>query len=172
MLKKETREMFRDKKSLSMMLIIPIMIPVLVIGMSALFESQVNKSVEEYNKIGFDYQLNDVESKIAESLQIEVSINEQKKLEQEYEKGNLDLYVTKKDHHYIIHGKDNETTSYATSLTDQFFTLYKEHLQQEYLSDNHIDPEEVVSIITIEEDIKATENFYANYIIESFEKVV
>lgn len=165
MLKKEIREMFRDKKSLSMMLIIPIMIPVLVIGMSALFESQVNKSVEEYNKIGFDYQLNDVESKIAESLQIEVSINEQKKLEQEYEKGNLDLYVTKKDHHYIIHGKDNETTSYATSLTDQFFTLYKEHLQQEYLSDNHIDPEEVVSIITIEEDIKATENFYANYII-------
>jgi len=33
--KKELREVFRDKKSLSMMLIIPIMIPLLVIGMSA-----------------------------------------------------------------------------------------------------------------------------------------
>ncbi len=165
MLKKEIREMFRDKKSLSMMLIIPIMIPLLVIGMSALFESQVNKSVEEYNKIGFDYKLNEVEKEIAKNLQMEVSVNDQKTLEQEYEKGNLDLYVTKKDNHYVVHGNDNETTSYATSLTDQFFTLYKEHLQQEYLNDNHMNPEEVVNIITIEEDIKTTENFYANYII-------
>lgn len=38
-LKKELREMFRDKKSLMMMLIIPILIPALVIGMSALFEA-------------------------------------------------------------------------------------------------------------------------------------
>ena len=52
-LKKELKEMFRDKKSLSMMLIIPIMIPLLVLGMSALFELQMNKPIEDYNKIGF-----------------------------------------------------------------------------------------------------------------------
>ena len=40
-LKKELKEMFRDKKSLSMMLIIPIMIPLLVLGMSALFELKI-----------------------------------------------------------------------------------------------------------------------------------
>ena len=44
-LKKEIRELFRDKKSLAMMLVIPIFIPLLVIGMSALFESQVSKDV-------------------------------------------------------------------------------------------------------------------------------
>ena len=37
-LKKELREMFRDKKSLAMMLVIPIFIPLLVIGMSALLK--------------------------------------------------------------------------------------------------------------------------------------
>ena len=63
-LKKELRELFRDKKSLAMMLIIPIFIPLLVIGMSALFESQMNKDVEEYNKIGFAYQMTDEEKKI------------------------------------------------------------------------------------------------------------
>ena len=57
-LKKELRELFRDKKSLAMMLIIPIFIPLLVIGMSALFESQVSKDVSEYNKIGFAYEKN------------------------------------------------------------------------------------------------------------------
>ena len=47
-LKKELRELFRDKKSLAMMLIIPIFIPLIMIGMSALFEMQANKDVEEW----------------------------------------------------------------------------------------------------------------------------
>ena len=46
-LKKELRELFRDKKSLAMMLVIPIFIPLLVIGMSALFESQMNVDTNE-----------------------------------------------------------------------------------------------------------------------------
>ena len=46
-LKKELREMFRDKKSLSMMLVIPIFVPLIVLGMSALFEVQANKDIEE-----------------------------------------------------------------------------------------------------------------------------
>ena len=59
-LKKELKEMFRDKKSLSMMLIIPVLIPLLVIGMSALFETEINKPIEDYNKIGFSYELTDI----------------------------------------------------------------------------------------------------------------
>ena len=55
-LKKELREMFRDKKSLAMMLILPIMIPLLVLGMSFLFEAQANMPLEDYNKIGFNYE--------------------------------------------------------------------------------------------------------------------
>lgn len=52
-LKKELREMFRDKKSLAMMLILPIMIPLLVLGMSFLFEAQANMPLEDYNKNWF-----------------------------------------------------------------------------------------------------------------------
>ena len=37
-LKKEIREIFRDKKSLSMMLVIPIIMPLLLIGLCYLFE--------------------------------------------------------------------------------------------------------------------------------------
>lgn len=165
MLKKEIREMFRDKKSLSMMLIIPIMIPLLVIGMSALFESQINKSVEEYNKIGFSYELTDIEKEIAKELQIDVIVKEKSELEKAYQEGTIDLYVTKEANKYTVHGDDNETTSYATSLTDRFFASYKEYLQEEYLKANHMNAEDVISIITVEEDIKAVENFYASYII-------
>lgn len=165
MLKKETREMFRDKKSLSMMLIIPIMIPLLVIGMSALFESQINKSVEEYNKIGFSYELSEVEKKIAKELQIDVVMKEKEELEQAYKEKSIDLYITKEGNKYVIHGDDNETTSYATSLTDRFFASYKEYLQEEYLKEHNMNADNVISIITVDKDIKEVENFYANYII-------
>ena len=69
-LKKEITELFRDKKSLSMMLVIPILIPVLVIGLSALFDMQTNKEVSDYNKIGFNYELSEVEKSIATELGI------------------------------------------------------------------------------------------------------
>lgn len=165
MLKKEIREMFRDKKSLSMMLVIPIMIPLLVIGMSALFESQMNKPVEEYNKIGFDYPLSEIEVSITKQLQIEVIQKEKEALKQDYQEGKIDLYVTKEDNNYVVHGNDNETTSYAMSLVERYFNSYKEYLQKEYLDQNQIPASDVISIITMEEDIETAENFYASYIV-------
>ena len=44
-LKKELREVFRDKKSLMMMLIVPIMIPLVILGMSSLFNTQMNLDI-------------------------------------------------------------------------------------------------------------------------------
>lgn len=165
MLKKELREMFRDKKSLSMMLIIPLMIPLLVIGMSALFESQVNKSVDEYNKIGFSYELTEVEKNILKELQIEDKILDEQKLEEAYKNNEIDLYITKEGNKYTIHGEDNETTSYAMSLVDNYFSIYKEYLQREYLSENNLSAEDVLSIINVEKDIQEVDNYFASYII-------
>ena len=164
-LKKELREMFRDKKSLAMMLIIPILIPALIIGMSALFESEVNKPITDYNKIGFNYELSDMEKDIANDLDIEVVNGTTEKLENKYSDGVIDLYITKDGSTYTINGEDNETTSYATSLMDTYFATYKEALQTNYLASNNINPSDVTSIITVNKDIKETENFYGNYIV-------
>lgn len=164
-LKKELREMFRDKKSLAMMLIIPILIPALVIGMSALFESEVNKPITDYNKIGFNYELSDMEKDIAENLDIEVINGTTEELENKYSDGSIDLYITKDGSTYIINGEDNETSTYATSLMDTYFATYKEALQTNYLASNNINPTDVTNIITVNKDITETENFYGNYIV-------
>ena len=164
-LKKELKEMFRDKKSLSMMLIIPVMIPLLIIGMSALFESQTNKPVEDYNKIGFNYELNEVENHIANDLNIEVVYDEDDQLKKLYDQGDIDLYVIKEDDHYVMNGEDNETSSYALSLVENYFSIYKEYLQNQYLEENHISADQVIDIITVERNIVETENYYANYIM-------
>lgn len=163
-LKKELKELFRDKKSLMMMLIIPIMIPAIVIGLSAMFEMQMNKSVEEYNKIGFSYELSEVEKSIAKEMKIDIIEKNEKALEKDYKEGKIDLYITKEDTNYILNGEDSENTSYALTLATSYLNVYKEYLQREYLMNNNVDANQVMNIISIEENIKAQENFFANYI--------
>ena len=163
-LKKELIEVFRDKKSLAMMLIIPIFIPLMVIGMSALFSAEVNRSIDTYNKIGFNYELSETEKELAKNMNIRV-YEILDNIEDEYNKGNIDLYITKEDNIYTINGDDNDTSSYAASLMNSYFTSYKEILQQEYLSSNNIEASNVINIITVNENIMTKDNYFANYIV-------
>ena len=163
-LKKEMREMFRDKKSLMMMLVVPIMIPLLVIGMSALFEMQMNKPITDYNRIGFAYELDEVERNLAKKFELVVVVGKEKEIEEQYQDGFLDLYDTKEKEVYTIHGNDNDTTSFASSLVESYFNAYKEYLQGEYLKNYEVEPQEIIQIIQLNEDIKETENYFSSYI--------
>lgn len=163
-LKKELRELFRDKKSLAMMLVIPIFIPLLVIGMSALFESQMNVDTNEYNKIGFNYELSETEKQIAKEMDIDVVENTTEKLKEKHEEGKIDLYITKKDNHYTIHSDGSDASTYASTLVETYFNTYKEILQQQALQENDIDANQILNIITIEEKVVEEDNFFASYI--------
>ena len=163
-LKKELRELFRDKKSLAMMLIIPIFIPLLVVGMSALFEAQVSKDVSEYNKIGFAYEMSEAEKNIAEEMNIEIVTGNEEELKQKYDNGEINLYVTKQDSKYIINTDGSDNSTFASSLMETYFNTYKQYLQQSYLQENNINPDEVLNIITVEENVLEQDNYFANYI--------
>ena len=163
-LKKELRELFRDKKSLAMMLVIPIFIPLLVIGMSALFESQISKDVSEYNKIGFAYEMSDIEKSMAEEMDIEIINGNEEELKQKYDEGEIDLYITKQDNKYIINTDGSDNSTFASSLMETYFNTYKQYLQQSYLQENNINPDEVLNIITVEENMIEQDNYFANYI--------
>ena len=163
-LKKELREMFRDKKSLSMMLVIPIFVPLIVLGMSALFEVQANKDIEEYNKIGFAYELSEEEKNIAKELNIEVNEGNEDELKTKYENDEIDLYITKDGNKYILNGNDSDVTTYAKTLMESYFNVYKEYLQSGYLQANNVNPNDVLNIITVEENITEEENMFVSYI--------
>ena len=163
-LKKELRELFRDKKSLAMMLIIPIFIPLIMLGMSALFEAQANKDIEEYNKIGFTYELSQEEKQIAEEMNIEVINGTEEELKQKYDNGEINLYITKDGNKYILNNNSTETSTYAKSLMESYFNAYKQYLQQNYLQTNNINPNEVLNIITVEENLIEEDNYFVNFI--------
>ena len=163
-LKKELRELFRDKKSLSMMLIIPIFIPLIMLGMSALFEAQTEKDTSEYNKIGFAYSLSEEEKSIAKQMDIKVVEGNEKELKEKYENGEINLYVTKKDTEYTLNIDSSDNSVYAKSLTEQYFNTYKSYLQQAYLTQNGIDSDSVLNIITIKEKSIEEDNYFADFI--------
>jgi len=163
-LKKELKEVFRDKKSLSMMLIIPFMIPLIIIGMSALFNMETNKDIKTYNKIGFNYELSEDELNLAKEFKIDVTYGDDAKLKEDYDNGVINLYVTKDDNTYVLNGTTSDNTSYAVDLLNGYFAAYKEQLQVKYLNENNIDSDKVVNIINVKENIKEKENFFQNYI--------
>lgn len=162
-LKKELREMFRDKKSLAMMLLLPIMIPLLVLGMSALFNDQ--STLDESYKIGFNYELTEIEKSMAKEFGIEPISKKEDNLKKDYSLNQIDLYVIKEDKTYTIYGNDNEKTALTIPLVQSYLDTYKKYLQNEYFTTNNINPEEVFNIITINTKINEEENFFANYIV-------
>lgn len=157
MLKKELREMFRDKKSLAMMLVIPIFIPLLVIGMSALFDAQMNKDINEYNKIGFAYEITEEEKNIAKEINIEMVNGTEEELKQKYENEEINLYITKKDNNtYVINTNSSENSTYAQNLVEAYFDVYEQY--------KNIDLADKLQKITLEENLLDEDNFFVNYI--------
>ena len=164
-LKKEKTETLRDKKSLAMMLMIPFFIPLIVIGISALFNSEINKDVKEYNKIGFGYTLTEVEKKILKEYKVDYSEASEKELKDKYSKNKIDLYVTRKDNVYTINGKTGDKTAYASELVKQYFETYKSVLQSNYLEEKGVDSKEVLNVITLEENVLSEGNYYKEFIV-------
>ena len=166
-LKKELREVFRDKKSLSMMLIIPIMIPLLVIGMSSFFDYQINKNIDNSYNVGFNYKLSDYENELTKNVKFKNKIDNEKNLEKLLEDGKLDFFITKKDNKYTIHYDQNiETSTLYVTVAEQYLNSYKSILQANYLDEFSINSKEVLDIITIDYKTisKKNNSFYANYI--------
>ena len=166
-LKKELREVFRDKKSLSMMLLIPIMIPLILIGISALFDSQVNQKLEDFNKIGFAYELNDTEKGLTKYLKIKPTTGTLKDMKKLYKEDKIDVYIEKENNNYKInYDENNEVSSQTVILAEKYLEQYKLYLQDSYLKEKDMDSNSVLNILTISYNKigEKEDNFYVNYI--------
>ena len=147
-LSKELREVFRDKKSLAMMLVIPFMIPLLVIGVSAMFDAQVNAPDNKYNKVGFAYQLTEVEKEIANTMKLDYKIGTEEKIKKLYSEDKIDVYITKtNDDSYVVnYDENNQESSSTVYLVEKYLEQYKTFLQNNYLITNNIDSNKVFNI--------------------------
>jgi len=164
--KKEMREVFRDKKSLAMMLIIPILIPLLVLGMSALFEMESNTKEEDYNKIGIAYELSNEEKELLKEFKIEYQEGTEEEIKNAYNEGKLDSFITLEENKYTINYDAEKSTSVLSrGLSENYLEAWKKVLQARILSNNDLNPEQVFNVIFIDYQTEEnTSNFFAEYI--------
>lgn len=161
-LKKELKETFRDKKSLIMMCIMPIIIPIFIIAMSYMFVSE-SSEVKDFNKVGFNYDFVEKEKEIAKAHFIDPVVNKEEELINEFNEGTIKAYVIKENNNYTVHYKDNTSSSIAYQLVMSYLDEYKLELQKEYLENHSIDPKEVMDIITVDEETTPEDSFLATY---------
>ena len=134
--------------------------------MALIFNSEVNKNVSEYNKIGFTQNLSDIENNIIKSLNINYLIDNKDNLENNLNKGNINAYVEIINNNYIIHYKENDlNSSMALNLIESYLQSYKSYLQQNILLNHNIDQNEFNNIITYEYEVTEEQHFYTNYIV-------
>jgi sodium transport system permease protein len=162
-LKKELKETFRDKKSLMMMMVMPIIIPIFIVVMGYIFESESADSVKDFNKIGFNYEFSEKEKELAKKYYIEPVVEEEQELEKGFEEGTIKIYMIKKDNVYTLHYKDNTSTAISYQLVTSMYSDYKTELQKEYLTNYGINSDDVIDIIKFEEVVPKEDSFIANY---------
>ena len=150
-MKKELRSTVRDKKSMLMMFIVPLFIPVFVFFLSYIYETIINNPEEVKYTVGVNYEPNEVELSIIEAVNLVVVPYKEEDLQSAYENDEISAYIILKDEVYSVYYNTNNSDSSQTGFS--IFTYldnYNKYLGELYLQDIKVDTERVYGNITYE----------------------
>ena len=101
-IKKELRSIIRDKKSLLMMALAPLFIPIFVILMANIYDVMMKDDDTVY-KVGINYNLNAIENDIISQYKLEIiRYDSENSLEKAYENNEIVAYIVKKKDKYWV----------------------------------------------------------------------
>ena len=150
-IKKELRSVFRDKKTIIMILAFPLMIGVLIFLYGFMDTEMVGDDKTKY-KVGINYTPTEVEQVYIKEMQLEAKeYRSDEALKEAYDNGDLEAYILKENDTYTIYIDDSDMTATTVgTLVESYLTSYNKYLGDLYLYQNNIDPEVVYDNIQIE----------------------
>ena len=165
-LKKELKLIIRDKKSLLMMAITPLFIPIFVILMSYIYEElTVNKEDKTY-QIGVNYELSSTERELLSDEVKYTVYSNLKELEEAYNSNKILAYIVRDNNSYNIYANiQSEDGSMVTSLITNYLDNYNNYLGQSYLVNNNIDLSKVYNSLNYNVTEIKGESIFGNQII-------
>lgn len=165
-LKKELKLIIRDKKSLLMMAITPLFIPIFVILMSYIYEElTVNKDDKTY-QIGVNYELSSTEKELLSDEVKYTVYSNSKELEEAYNSNKILAYIVRDNNSYNIYANiQSEDGSMVTSLITNYLDNYNNYLGQSYLVNNNIDLSKVYNNLNYNVTEIKGESIFGNQII-------
>lgn len=168
-IKKELRGILRDRKSLMMMLLTPLMIPTFMILFSSIYDSEFSDVKEETKtyEIGVNYQTSDIENQLLEQYSLKTKYyKDQKSLEKAYQQKAINCYVIKEDTNYTIYSNQADTDSLEkSSIVNSYLEAYNSYLGHEYLSNFPVDFDKVDNSISIQLESLEGKNDFVNMIL-------
>lgn len=164
-IKKELRSVIRDKKSLLMMALTPLFIPIFVILMSYMYESLTNREESKYT-IGTNYILNSIEEGLLPDNIKVVKYDNIDNLKDAYKKNNISAYITKENNNYNIYiNSQTEDGSIVLMYLTNYLDSYNNYLGQNYLLENNIDITKVYNNITYTTNELDGESMFASEVV-------
>ncbi len=150
-IKKELRSVFRDKKTIIMILAFPLMIGVLIFLYGFMDTEMVGDDNNKY-KVGINYTPTEVEQVYIKEMQLETKeYHSDEALKEAYDNGELEAYILKENDTYTIYIDDSDMTATTVgTLVESYLSSYNKYLGDLYLYQNNIDPEVVYDNIQIE----------------------
>lgn len=164
-IKKELRSVVRDKKSLLMMALTPLFIPIFVILMSYMYESLTNREESKYT-IGTNYILNSIEEELLPDNIKVIKYDNIDNLKDAYKKNNISAYITKENNNYNIYvNTRTEDGSIVSMYLTNYLDSYNNYLGQNYLLENNIDITKVYNNITYTTNELEGESMFASEVV-------
>lgn len=165
--KKEMKDIFRDKKTLLMMIMIPIILyPLLLVGMVVLLNNIQENNIEKIYRVGF-YQVDEKDEIIncmldeSDEYEYNFQIIQVSDVSEALKNKNIDVYIKSEKSKDQI----NFTLCYISSISDSKMAAsmmedilykYREQLRVSKVLENNLEVKSMLYPITVEEEDGAT----------------
>lgn len=165
-IKKELRSIVRDKKSLLMMALTPLFIPIFVILMSYMYETLTNNADEDKYTIGINYNLSTIEKELLDDRIEVVNYKDINELDKAYKDNKIIGYLTKNGDDYNIYiNSQTEDGSIVLMYLTSYLDSYNTYLGQNYLLENNIDINKVYNNIKYTTNELKGESIFASEVV-------
>lgn len=159
-IKKELRSIFRDKKTVTLIFVFPLLIAFFIFLLSSTYETSIND--KEIYDIAINYELTDIEKKIIKENQLKTKYYDSlDKMEKDFKNSKVSAYVyyDKEKNTYTIYSDEGMNGMSASSFITSYLDTYNTYLGNKYLLENNINPEDVYNNFTIKTELVEGENY-------------
>lgn len=174
LLKRELTDILRDKKTLVMMIVVPVILyPLLIVGMTLLMSSVLSSQEEKTYQVAFENdaaleeRIGTILKEEQEEIGYRVEVVQADDCEGALEVEEIDAFVRVEEDGSIslcyLSAKDRSST--AVSALGDAFEIYREDLREENIEKAGLDAEFLLNPITFQrEDFSTTEESIGNLI--------
>lgn len=159
-IKKELRSIFRDKKTVTLIFVFPLLIAFFISLLSSTYETSIND--KEIYDIAINYELTNIEKKIIKENQLKTKYYDSlDKMEKDFKNSKVSAYVyyDKEKNTYTIYSDEGMKGMSASSFITSYLDTYNTYLGNKYLLENNINPEDVYNNFTIKTELVEGENY-------------